>query len=299
MGEVVREPLYENLATIFERVRVNISKRTQAPEFPFGLTLLDKATHGIRRGKLTLVASRTSEGKTSFSLQMAMRLADSGKVVAFISLEDDREQIAEKIYCNLFQEDNYSVMRGVAKKIDDPAVNTLFKTLKLLVIDNFGFTFDEIRHVVEELDPKPDVIFLDYIQIIQSNGNRYEAMNEFTADARRYSVDQDIAFVITSQINRHGARDSRPQLHHLSGSDTLEQCADLILLMYYPYIYKDPTFNYDSVDGVTVSGYDVAPKNWIEVEVAKNKTGERGIIIPLQFTGRHYAYHDWAGRPES
>ncbi len=304
-SETHRTAVFENVETIFERVKKNVAKRSDKPEFPMGITQLDKVTHGIRRGKVTVIAARPSQCKTALSLQIAVKIADAGKVVAFISLEDDREQIVEKIYCNMFRENNYQLLQGQFKRINDPTIGQVFNNLKLLVLDDFGFTFDEIQHVVEEVDPKPDIVFVDYIQIIDSpNGNRYEAINEFSRRAKIFSEKSDIGFVILSQINRQGAKDERPQLHHLSGSDTLEQTADLVLLLHYPFLYGDSSFDFEegkdvnSGKKVVISGYKHAPKNWIEIEVAKNKTGERGVIVPVKFTGKHYLFEDWDGKAE-
>lgn len=291
-----REPVFESLSTILKRAKVLISKRTDKAEFPFGIKSLDAITHGIKRGKLTLVAGRTSEGKSAFCLQTAVSLADAGKTVAFISLEDDVEQIAEKIFCNMGRVENWKLIKGDTSRLNDPAINTLFDDLKLLVMDNFGYSFDEVRRVVEELEPKPDIVFLDYIQIIDrmEKMNRYESLSEFARQCKIFAEQSDIGFVIASQINRAGARDARPALHHLSGCDALEQTADLVLLLYYPFVYGSPSYNYKQG---TMEGFEVAPRNWIEVEVAKNKTGQRGVIVPLCFTGQHYLFEDWVVLP--
>lgn len=291
-----RKPVFESLSTIFERTKVLIGQRKDKPEFPFGIKSIDAITHGIKRGKLTLVAGRTSEGKSAFCLQTAVSLADAGKTVAFISLEDDVEQIAEKIFCNIRRVENWKLIKGQTAELHDPAVSKIFDELKLLVMDKFGYSFEEVKQVVEELIPKPDIVFLDYIQIIdRMNGmNRYESLSEFARQCKIYSEQADIGFVIASQINRAGARDARPALHHLSGCDALEQTADLVLLLYYPFVYGSPSYNYNSQ---TNEGFEVAPRNWLEVEIAKNKTGQRGVIVPLEFQGQHYLFQDWVVLP--
>ena len=289
-----RKAVFENLSTIFEGVREDAKKRNDTPEFPFGLKELDALTHGIKRGKLTMIAARTSEGKTALGMQLATSLADNGKTVAFISLEDDRKQIAEKIYCNIMRENNFDLQRGRFDEHKVQTANKLFEEMKILVLDDFGYNFEEIKFVVEELDPKPDIVFLDYVQMVERGEykNRYDAISEFARKCKIFAEKADIGFVLMSQINRAGAKEERPALHHMSGCDTLEQVADLVLIMYYPYVYGDSTFNYDKNKG---TGFELAPTNWMEVEIAKQKTGIRNVIVPLCYTGKHYLFEDWDG----
>jgi len=294
--ELTREPHIENLANIFERSKKIIRGRTDKPEFPFGLTELDNVTKGIKRGKLTLIASRTSEGKTGLSTQLAVNLANNGKTVCLISLEDDKEQIAEKIFCNQRRVNNYDLLRGDTRCLEDPTMKRLFEQMKLLVVDNFGYNFDEIKYIVEELDPKPDIIFIDYLQLVDRGQfrSRYDAISEFARSCKIFANQSNIGIVLTSQINRAGAREDRPNLHNMSGCDTIEEQADLALILFHPHLYRKPTYNY--VAG-TMEGFEQAPKNWVEIEVAKNKTGRRGVIIPVCFTGQHYLFEDWVVLP--
>lgn len=288
-----RQANFENASDIFKRVKDNVGKRNEKPEFPFGLTDLDNVTNGIKRGKLTMIAARTSEGKTAFSAQLAMNLADTGKRVAFISLEDDREQVIENMACNLMRIDNSLLQRGQHHLLENPKINEFFENIPILVLDDFGYRFEEIKQVVETLDPKPDIIFIDYVQLAEREKglSRYETILEFARSCKVFSNHTNIGVVLNAQINRQGAREGRPSIHHISDCDKLEQYADMILLIHYPYIHRQPSFNFNKQ---LAEGFELAPRQWIEVEVAKNKSGIRGAIVPLKFTGKHYLFEDWA-----
>ena len=78
----------------------------------------------------------------------------------------------------------------------------------------------------------------------------------------------------------------------MSGCDAIEEQADLALILYHPCLYRKPSFDYDGKNG-----FEIAPRNWVEIEVAKNKTGRRGIIVPAKFTGEHYLFEDWIVLP--
>jgi replicative DNA helicase len=296
-----RTLVIENLKTIFQRQVKTIESRTAKPEFNFGIKSLDEACGGIPRGKLTLFAARTSTGKTALASQLAFYCADNGKTVAFLTLEDDKQQMSENIFCNFASIDNRTLKKGAVPQLYDKKTEEVFENLPIMLIDRYGYTFEEIISVVEGIEPKPDIVFLDYVQIIDrmEKMNRYETLSEFTRLAKLYAEEQKIAFVITCQINRAGARETgRPSLHHLSGCDALEQNADLVLILHMPFLYGEPTFNFDkSHTGQMDQGYEQAPRNWIEIEIAKNKHGERALIVPLKYTGRFYKFEEWDNQP--
>lgn len=302
-----RKAIFENAETIWQRRIQQIKNRKDRPEFPTGISQLDNFTHGFRRGELSFVAARTSEGKTAFALQSATLNTDLDKTVAYISLEDSREDLVERIFCNMTRTDNQMLLRGMVpqERLEDKSIMQIFSRLKLLLIDKFGYTIDEIKRIVDDLEPTPDLVFLDYIQAIEKpdKTSRYDAINKFADQLREYTLSSGIGFVTLTQINRAGAREDRPSLIHFSGSDVLEQRADKALILYQPYLYEKPTFDFESgkdSEGrkVVIQGYEVAPRNWVEIEIAKNKNGMRGIIIPTKFTGKHYLFEDWDGVPE-
>lgn len=288
-----REAVFENVGTIFERVIERLGKRKEAPEHPFGLTELDEITHGITKERVTIIAARPSEGKTSLALQTAYRIANANRPVAYLSLEDDREQLVEKLFCNIFEVDNIVLKKGMnsflTPKIE--SASKIFENLKLLALDGFGYNFSEFKHVVKSLQPKPEVILLDYIQMIDSGKNetRWDSISEFVRLVKRFALDEQIAVVILSQVNRTGADASRPGLHHLKQAGTLEEVADLVLILHYPFRYGAPSFDYMNRVG---RGMQYAPQDYLEIQVEKNKTGKTGIV-PVRFIGPHYRFEDW------
>ena len=290
-----RVPVVENPGTIFARVVARIKKRTEHPEFPFGLTDLDRMTHGITRERVSIIAARTSEGKTSLASQIAFKLADAGHTVAYISLEDDREQIVEKLFCNICEINNSDLKRGMSPVFESKKemAENIFENLKLLTLDGFGYNFGEFKMLVKSVQPKPDVVFLDYIQMTDTIGreSRWETISEFIRNLKKFSLEEKIATVVLSQVNRMGAEASRPSLHHLKQAGTLEEVADLVLILYYPFRYGDSTFDYNPKTGL---GMEVAPPDYLEIQVEKNKTGRTGIV-PVRFLGQYYRFEEWTG----
>lgn len=291
-GMTRRQPHFETVATIFERVKANVALRTTAPRFAFGLPSLDQATHGLRPGKLTILAARTSEGKTSLALQTAASLAKAGHCVAYISIEDDREQLVEKLYCQEARVAHRLLQEGRIEALAHAGVAALFETLHLVVLDNFGYTLAEIREVLERLDPAPSVVVLDYVQLIDQPErlSEYEALSRFVRDAKVFVEHSKIGLLLLSQINRQGARDGRPELHHLASCGRLEQVADLVLLLFCPYLYRATSADYIEALG---RGMKAPPADYVELCVAKNKTGPRNQLVRLRFDGPTYHFEEW------
>lgn len=299
---IERELVLENLSVIWKRRKTEIKDRTKSPKYPFGIDHLDDITHGIRRGKVTILAARTSEAKTAFALQAALNLASAGKVVAYLSLEDDAGQLVERLASNVMEIDNQTLQNGTydKDKFDSSALDKILKNIKMVMIDSYGFTFDEIQRVLDTVDPKPEIVFLDYVQMIdQAPGqSEYDALSRFALRCKKFSEKNNIGFFVVSQINRKGAEDGRPMAHHLQGCGKLEQVSDLLLILYRPHSYKDHSYDYEEgkgMDGkkVVINGMRECPVHYVELFVAKNKNGPRGDVVKLHFAGQYSKYEEW------
>lgn len=242
------------------------------------------------------------------AIQTAVKNADEGKIVGYFSLEDDKEQLVEKVFCHITGTNNQDLKKGRQEALDrmnDPTMLKVMENLSLLVLDNFGYTVDEIREVVVEMDPKPDLIFLDYVQMVEGqdarDDSRRAAISEFARQMQKFAIKEKIGVVIVSQINRKGAADGRPRMHHLAESGTLEQVADVVLLMYIPAKYDDHSYDFRCIKNgnkvITTSGMEVCPTDYLELEVAKNKTGPIGVAT-ARFKKYCYQIEDWTNPTE-
>jgi replicative DNA helicase len=289
-----RQPNFKSLSTVWLDRVVEIKTRTENPQYPFGIKDLDKITHGITRGKVTLIAARTSEAKSSFSIQTAFGIAETGKPVAYITLEDDAGQIAERIFSNMFEIDNQDLITGKVDplRLEDPKIQEIFKAIKFLPIENYGHNFEEIKYIIETIQPKPEIVFLDYVQMVEQlpRESEYDALSRFAQKCKRFAEENNIGLVIVSQINRAGAKEGRPQLHHLQGCGKLEQVSDLALLLYCPFNYQDSSYDYSKDKG---RGMEECPRDYYEINVAKNKNGIKNWTVPVRFTGKFYKFYPW------
>ena len=118
-----------------------------------------------------------------------------------------------------------------------------------------------------------DCIVVDYLGLIRPAGrveNRVQAVSEITRELKILAKDLSVPVVVCSQLSRgtEGRGGShRPQLSDLRESGSIEQDADIVLMLYRPDYYADEKDNADS------EGNEGELANQVEVIVAKNRHG--------------------------
>jgi replicative DNA helicase len=129
--------------------------------------------------------------------------------------------------------------------------------------------------------------------------SEYEALSRFAQRCKKFAEMNDIGLVIVSQINRAGAKEGRPQAHHLQGCGRLEQVCDLLLILYCPYNYDDSSYDYEEgTSSIPAKGMKECPPEYVEVKVAKNKNGMRNFVIKTKFTGKYFKFEPWIDTPK-
>jgi replicative DNA helicase len=94
------------LSTFSSSIETILISRGNEPDLPFSsLPSLNKKIWGLQKG-LTVLAGRTSQGKSSIAMQWAFDIASSKKPVVFLSLEMSVEALTERLFCNIMQVDN-------------------------------------------------------------------------------------------------------------------------------------------------------------------------------------------------
>lgn len=227
------------------------------------LPQLNNILWGLRKG-LTVVAARTSQGKSAFALQMAMDTAKQGHSTIVLSLEMDVQDMLERMFSNEYMVDNFELQSG--RYNFDQGYKDKFELFKkqmtelpLLLSCGIGKTFFECNRFLEMLDPMPKVVILDYIQMSKTTSNDRIEIGEYVRQFRQMMVEHNIRGIICSQINRMVEKDNeyKPRLENLKGTGALEEVADVVLLLHWNYFY---TCKQES-------------KHVYDIAVAKNRSG--------------------------
>lgn len=212
---------------------------------PTGFKDLDDLTNGLRGGQMIIVAARPGVGKSTLALDF-MRSASIRNDMASVifSLEMSKSEIVMRLL-SAETEIRLSDMRG--GKMDEAAwekmVQRLDKVAKapLFIDDSANLTMMEIRSKARKLKQKHDLkmIVVDYLQLMSSGKkveSRQQEVSEFSRQLKLLAKELDVPVIAISQLNRgpEARTDKRPQLSDLRESGSLEQDADIVMLLYRP-----------------------------------------------------------------
>ncbi|NLL63991.1 MAG: AAA family ATPase, partial [Ruminococcaceae bacterium] len=248
---------------------VNFYKTKRAPReyIRTGFSTLDKYTY-IDRGDFIVLGGRPSAGKTAFTLQLGLNMAKQHKVLYF-SLETKPDKLFDRVFSNLAEISLSQIKTGGdAMKIKEWNRYTAnvpnMHNLNFTVIKASGMTVQQIKAAALEL--KADIIFIDYLSLIKSQGNSlYEKVTNISMDLHTMAQQTEMVVVALAQLNREGK--GEPDVTNIRESGQIEQDADLILMIHQPDINN--------------------PER--ELIIAKNKEGRTGKIR-FRFEGMYQKF---------
>jgi len=278
------------LSDILDVAWEKFKKGSERPVFPFGFKDLDELTRGIPENRVTFLAGRTSDGKTSFACNVAIQSALLGKAVYYVTLEDTAVSLLQKMLCICGKFNYAKLVRGFITREEErifEKVKESLSAIKFLFFENGVFTYNHIKEIAG-MNPKPDLLVFDYIQNINTIGkDKYNTITDFARELRRYAIQEEITVLCLSQLNRGNTEKPRPELQHLSSSGALEEVAEMAILLRYP-----SRWNGLLLDNVT----SALPQDF-EVIVAKNKTGPCGEV-KLRFIAEQLRFEDYVATAE-
>ncbi len=239
---------------------------------PTGFVDLDDKTAGLQDSELVIVAARPSMGKTAFALNLARHIAvDEGHPVFFVSLEQSRIELAERLLCSQARVDSHKLRKGhlsseEMKKII--AAGGELRGAKLFIDDSPGQSMLRIGANARRLKLRHHIklVVVDYLQLVEPDNRRDSRQEQVAAISRRLKFlakELQVPVLACAQLNR-GAEDRtdhRPRLSDLRESGAIEQDADTVMLLHRPEYYNP--------------GED---EGTLEVIVAKQRNGPTGEI---------------------
>lgn len=222
-----------------------------------GFHTLDSYTY-IDKGDYIIIGGRPSTGKTAFTCQVALTMAETLNVTYF-SLETNSAKLYDRLIAcythTPLSEIKTARVQNWAKIAEGSEV---FGNLKLHVVDAAGWTVAQIKAKAVQL--KSDVVFIDYLGLIKAEGKtRYEKTTNISIDLHVMAQTTGITTIALSQLSR-GA--GEPDMSDLRESGQLEQDADVILLFHRE----------------KGSERSPNPAGKRDLIVAKNKEGNTGAI---------------------
>jgi len=259
---------------------------------PTGYYELDDWTCGLQDGEMIIIAGRPSMGKTSLALNIAAHLGLVEKIpVAVFSLETGRQQLAERFLCNLSEIDSQKVRKGLLSTEDYEKLRDVCGELSevpIYIDDTSSLTPLELRAKARRLKSQRDIrcIIVDYLQLMHLGGRVESRQQEITTISRYIKAlarELNIPVVVLSQLNRapEGREGHRPRMSDLRESGSIEQDADVVMLLHREDYYHHGQKDYE-------------PDNKADLIIAKQRNGPTAnveLIFREKFTRFENASH--------
>ena len=199
-----------------------------------GYGLLDYLTGGLQRKGLYVISARTGAGKTDFALNLAIKMSKHARV-SYNTLEMPRTQCVERIVSNATRIDS-SVFRD--KKItpeeytEIARITDALSKSNLIIDEQQQITAAEVKSKI--LKHRPDIIFLDNLQIMGSTKqrkNQHEEIADTTGMLKSIALKHNIVIALLVQESREADKGNSPKLGNLKGSSQIESDADGVFFL--------------------------------------------------------------------
>ena len=252
-----------------------------------GFVDLDSITAGLQNSELVIVAARPSVGKTSFALALVRHIVvHESQPVFFVSLEQSRIELAERLLCSQARVNSHSLRKGhlssedMQKLID---AGGLLRQAKLFIDDSPGQGMLRIAANARRLKLRQGIrlVVIDYLQLIEPDNRRDPRQEQVAQISRRLKFlarELQVPVVALAQVNRasEDRQDHKPRLSDLRESGAIEQDADTVMILHRP---REEEIG---------QGEPI-----IEVNVAKQRNGPTGEIT-LTYLKQYMRYENYA-----
>ncbi len=257
---------YEEFADIHENPELVREHRIQT-----GFESLDFKLTGLKWWDMVIVAARPSMWKTAFALNLAQNIWYKKKSVAIFSLEMSKEQLTDRMIASAMGIDSWKLGKGELEDVEFAKIWEAMEKLSqadIYIDDSAGGNLIDLKSKCRRLKIESwlDMIIIDYLQLM-TNGNslnRVQEVSEISRGIKSLARELDVPIIALSQLSR--AVESRPNkqpvLSDLRESGSIEQDADIVMMMYREDYYDE-----------------FSEKKWLtEIFIRKNRNGPTGTV---------------------
>jgi replicative DNA helicase len=216
---------------------------------PTGFYELDELTHGLHPGQMIVIAARPAVGKSTFALDFARSAAIKHKMATvFFSLEMGRNEIAMRLMSAEASIQLQDLRRGTLRDDQWAKIASVLGPLNespLFIDDSPNMSLMEIRAKCRRLKQQHDLklVVLDYLQLMSSGKkveSRQQEVSEFSRALKLLAKELGVPVIALSQLNRGSEQrtDKRPMVSDLRESGSIEQDADMVILLHREDVYN-------------------------------------------------------------
>lgn len=245
------EPIAPVYRRVFHRIGELMKLDGQNTGIPTGFIDLDTLTSGLHKSDLIIVAGRPASGKSTLALNIAAHAAlHEGATVAIFNLEMSKEQLVSRIIATETGVPLQNIRTG---RVDSDELLKIALGLNnvgdaaLLLDDTPGISVAELRSRCRRIKARQglDLVIVDYLQLMQSTSradSRVQVVSEMTRNLKILARELDVPVMVLSQLSREPDKrphDHMPLMSDLRESGSIEQDADIIMMLYRPAAYPD------------------------------------------------------------
>lgn len=283
---------YVSFSEALEATMREIDANSNRPDGVYGVPTdfieLDELTGGLHGGQMIVIAARPGVGKSTLALDIARSAAIHHQMATvFFSLEMSRTELAMRI---LSAEGKISMGRLKKGDLDTEGWTNLatlqgrIDSAPLFIDDSPNMTLMEIRAKCRRLKQRNDLklVVLDYLQLMSSGKkveSRQQEVSEFSRSLKLLAKELDVPVIALSQLNRGSEQrtDKRPMVSDLRESGSIEQDADMVILLHREDMYNPDSDRVGEADMI----------------IAKHRGGPTRTI-PLAFSGKYSRFNNMA-----
>ncbi len=281
-------PLSDIMESALDEIEAISNRDGEMVGVPTGFADLDELTNGLHGGQMIIVAARPAVGKSTLGLDICRAASIHHNLTSVIfSLEMTRTEITMRMLSaeariplnhmrnGLMNDEDWAKL---ARKMGEVSSAPMF------IDDSPNMTMMEIRAKARRLKQRHDLrlIVIDYLQLM-SSGKKVESrqleVSEFSRQIKLLAKELDVPIIALSQLNRGPEQrsDKRPMMSDLRESGSIEQDADMVILLHREDVYEKESTRPGEADLI----------------VAKHRNGPTRDVV-VAFQGHYSRFVDMA-----
>jgi replicative DNA helicase len=288
-NEIKQQKLISS-AELLSQVFLELKQKALKPSLSgisSGFFDLDSFTQGFQKSDLIIIAARPSMGKTALALNISSNVIKNLNLpVLFFSLEMSKEQLIYRLLTNETNITNFRLKTGNIYKDDWMKLNTTIKYLSglpLFIDDTPNPSINDIKTKIKKIifeQNQIGLVIIDYLQLMQNSKfkteNRTQELSQITRSLKTLAREFNVPIIALSQLSRsvESRLNKRPILSDLRESGSIEQDADLVLML-----YRESYYNLTKLDD------EINLPDQVELIIAKQRNGPVGTV-DLQFDSK-------------
>lgn len=275
----------QGLMEAVEAIEKAYENRGKITGIPTGLAKLDDMIMGFAGPQFILTAGRPGMGKSAMLLNIAESAARAGFGALVYTLEMSVQELCQRFLGSVAEVNLQRFKDGFLSERDFTRIHAAVQpsmNLPMWLHAAPALSIQDLRahaRAFKRSHPNVGAIFVDYVQLMRSTTRRAESsraqeLSEITGGMKRLAMELQIPVIAGAQLNRDAEEGRAPKLSHLRESGSLEQDADIVILLHRP--------GYHEEDGDPTEATAI---------IAKHRNGAVGPV-PLRFIGEHTRFLD-------